>query len=102
MGNEFFLHSTAVHFASSQTGFIANIDDPQYSAYALLGTIDYVVGGHMTIMLAVVGVVTNIMAVMVLASRGVRINFNYLLICLAVFDLLFLLLSIAESVRKTF
>merc|ERR1719320_781175 len=29
-------------------------------------------------------------------------NFNYLLISLAVVDLLFLLLSIAESVRKTF
>ena len=76
--------------------------EAEESAYALLGTMEYVVGGYMTIMLAVVGVVANIMAVMVLATRGVRNNFNYLLISLAVFDLLFLLLSIAESVRKTF
>ena len=76
--------------------------EAEESAYALLGTMEYVVGGYMTIMLAVVGVVANIMAVMVLATRGVRNNFNYLLISLAVFDLLFLLLSIVESVRKTF
>ena len=77
-------------------------EDPDESAFALLGPVEDVVGGHMTIMLAVVGVVANIMTCVVLANRGVRNNFNYLLISLAVFDLLFLLLSIAESVRKTF
>jgi len=76
--------------------------EAEESAYALLGTMEYVVGGYMTIMLAVVGVVANIMAVMVLATREGRNNFSYLLISLAVFDLLFLLLSIVESVRKTF
>merc|ERR1712013_906478 len=75
-------------------------EDPEESAYALLGTMEYVVGGYMTIMLAVVGVVANIMAVMVLATREGRNNFSYLLISLAVFDLLFLLLSIVERVRN--
>ena len=76
--------------------------DPDESSYALLGTMEYVVGGYVTILLAVVGVVANIMAVMVLGNKGVRNNFNYLLISLAVFDLLFLLLSIVESVRRSF
>ena len=77
-------------------------NDPEESSYTLLNTIEYVVGGYVSIVLAVVGVIANIMAVMVLGNRRVRNNFNSLLISLAIFDLLFLLLSIAESVRRSF
>ena len=76
--------------------------DPEESSFIFLGTVEEVVGGYVTIVLSVVGVVANIIAVMVLGNRSVRNNFNYLLISLAVFDILFLLLSIAESVRRNF
>jgi len=32
-----FRNSTAVHFGNSVNGRVANIDDPQYSAYAVIG-----------------------------------------------------------------
>ena len=79
-----------------------NCTEATEAGYVLLGNIDLVVGGYVTIGLATVGVVANILAICVFCNKSLRSNFNYLLVALAVFDLLFLLLSIVESVRKTF
>lgn len=60
------------------------------------------VGGYVTIVLATMGVCANILAICVFCNKTFKSNFNNLLIALAVFDLLFLVVCITESVRRTF
>eukprot|EP00092_Neocalanus_flemingeri_P009194 GFUD01009895.1.p1 GENE.GFUD01009895.1~~GFUD01009895.1.p1 ORF type:complete len:351 (+),score=72.97 GFUD01009895.1:191-1243(+) len=60
------------------------------------------VGGYGTIALATLGVCANILAISVFTKKSFKSNFNNLLIALAVFDLLFLVVCITESVRRTF
>ena len=70
--------------------------------YQLLGNIDLLVGGYGTIALATLGVCANILAISVFCKKSLKSNFNNLLIALAVFDLLFLVVCITESIRRTF
>jgi len=70
--------------------------------YQLLGNIDLLVGGYGTIALATLGVCANILAISVFCKKSFKSNFNNLLIALAVFDLLFLVVCITESIRRTF
>ena len=48
------------------------------------------------------GIIANILAICVFSKKSFKSNFNNLLISLAVCDLLFLVISISESVRRTF
>merc|ERR1712123_138300 len=70
--------------------------------YQLLGNIDLLVGGYGTIGLATLGVCANILAISVFCKKSFKSNFNNLLVALAVFDLLFLVVCITESIRRTF
>merc|ERR1712123_192300 len=70
--------------------------------YQLLGNIDLLVGGYGTIALATLGVCANILAISVFFKKSFKSNFNNLLVALAVFDLLFLVVCITESIRRTF
>jgi len=73
-----------------------------FEAYQLLGNIDLLVGGYGTLALSTLGVCANILAISVFCNKSFKSNFNNLLIALAVFDLLFLVVCITESVRRTF
>ena len=68
-------------------------------------TIDAVIlwiGGYVPLAVAVIGVLTNSLAISVFSRKSFRTNFNLLLLALAVFDRLFLLVSITESIRGHF
>ena len=64
-----------------------------------LGT---VVGGYVSISISIFGIIANILAVAVFSTKSFRSNFNNLLISLGVCDLLFLMLSILECLRRYF
>ena len=68
----------------------------------LLMNIDLLLGGYGTIVLASLGVCANMLAIAVFCKKSFKSNFNNLLIALAVFDLLFLVVCITESVRRSF
>jgi len=70
--------------------------------YELLMNIDLLLGGYGTIVLASLGVCANMLAIAVFCKKSFKSNFNNLLIALAVFDLLFLVVCITESVRRSF
>ena len=77
------------------------MDCPQES-FDLYSQIDKIVGGYVTIVLATLGVCANILAICVFSNKTFKSNFNNLLIALAVFDLLFLVVCITESIRRSF
>jgi len=81
-------------------------EDPcQYPSEAeiyLLRNVVLYLGGYGLIVVAVIGIVTNILAIAVFSQRAFKSNFNNLLVALAVFDLLFLFIMITESVKKNF
>jgi len=81
---------------------LGNCTEATEADYVLLDNIDVLVGGYGTIVLAILGVCANILAILVFCKKSFKSNFNNLLIALAVFDLLFLLVSITESIRRTF
>ena len=58
--------------------------------------------GYLSSIIAVVGLFANIMAISVFCRKTLRTNFTHLLVALAVFDFLFLLLTISENVRRNF
>ena len=51
-------------------------------------------------MLAVVGVLTNLISIYVLSRKELRNTFNQLLITLAIFDILYLCLVIIDSIGE--
>ena len=75
---------------------------PTQEEYNLYGTLSLVIAGYGNIILAVFGIIANIFAICIFSKKSFKSNFNNLLIALAVCDLLFLILSIAESTRQTF
>ena len=75
---------------------------PAEEDYELYGTMSLVIAGYGNIVLAVFGIIANILAICIFSKKSFKSNFNNLLIALAVCDLLFLILSIAESTRSTF
>jgi len=87
---------------SNLSMLLGNCSEATDDEYALLGNIDVLVGGYGTIGLATLGVCANILAILVFCKKSFKSNFNNLLIALAVFDLLFLVVCITESVRRTF
>ena len=87
---------------SNLSMLLGNCSEATDDEYALLGNIDVLVGGYGTIGLATLGVRANILAILVFCKKSFKSNFNNLLIALAVFDLLFLVVCITESVRRTF
>ena len=50
--------------------------------------------------LAVVGVITNLISIYVLSRKELRNTFNQLLIILAIFDILYLCFVIIDSIGK--
>jgi len=80
------------------------IDCPEESqeSFEQFIDIEFWVGGYVTIVLASLGVLANILAISVFSNKTFKSNFNNLLIALAVFDLLFLLVCITESIRRSF
>jgi len=76
--------------------------DFDFELYEQFSLIDKVVGGYVTIVLATLGVFANILAICVFSNKTFKSNFNNLLIALAVFDLLFLVVCITESIRRSF
>eukprot|EP00092_Neocalanus_flemingeri_P036969 GFUD01040248.1.p1 GENE.GFUD01040248.1~~GFUD01040248.1.p1 ORF type:complete len:384 (+),score=91.46 GFUD01040248.1:150-1301(+) len=87
---------------TSEVELVVNCSEGTEDDYVLLGNIDMLVGGYGTIGLATLGVCANILAISVFCKKSFKSNFNNLLIALAVFDLLFLVVCITESVRRTF
>ena len=69
---------------------------------AVLGRLSAVVEGYLSVSLATAGILANILAIWVFSRRTFKSNFNNLLISLAICDLLFLVICITESVRRTF
>ena len=70
--------------------------------FEFLECMSLVIKGYGNIVLAVFGIIANILAICIFSKKSFKSNFNNLLIALAVCDLLFLVLSIAESTRSTF
>eukprot|EP00092_Neocalanus_flemingeri_P004693 GFUD01005057.1.p1 GENE.GFUD01005057.1~~GFUD01005057.1.p1 ORF type:complete len:384 (-),score=75.01 GFUD01005057.1:129-1280(-) len=87
---------------SSEVELVVNCSEGTEDSWVLLDNIDVLVGGYGTIALATLGVCANILAISVFSKKSFKSNFNNLLIALAVFDLLFLVICITESVRRTF
>ena len=79
-----------------------NCSEPTEEEFVLFGNIVVIVEGYGTIGLATLGVCANILAIAVFCNKSFKSNFNNLLIALAVFDLLFLVVCITESVRRAF
>ena len=75
---------------------------PTEEDFELYETLSLVIDGYGNIVLAVFGIIANILAICIFSKKSFKSNFNNLLIALAVCDLLFLILSIAESTRSTF
>ena len=69
---------------------------------AVLGRLSAVVEGYLSVSLATAGILANLLAIWVFSRRTFKSNFNNLLISLAICDLLFLVICITESVRRTF
>lgn len=70
--------------------------------YRLLETIELYLGGYFCTFLTLFGIVTNTAAIFFFSQRIFRSNFNNLLVALAVFDLIFLLISLIDLVMKKF
>ena len=70
---------------------------PTKEDYEFLECMSLVIKGYGNIVLAVFGIIANILAICIFSKKSFKSNFNNLLIALAVCDLLFLVLSIAES-----
>jgi len=77
-------------------------EEPTRQELDLLRQINLYLGGHATLIVAIVGIVTNTLAIAVFCRRSFKSNFNNLLIALAVFDLFFLVTMITESIRNNF
>jgi len=77
-------------------------EEPTQQELDLLHQINLYLGGHATLIVAIVGIVANTLAIAVFCRRGFKSNFNNLLIALAVFDLFFLVTMITESIRNNF
>merc|ERR1712080_309202 len=88
---------------------VTNVSDPwdlcQFPSeeqMKLLEFITSIVTGYGALGIAIIGVVANSLAIAVFCRRSFRSNFNDLLIALAVFDLIFLVTMITESIRNNF
>jgi len=77
-------------------------DWPDEEEFNLFTNLTTIVGGYVSITVSVLGIIANILAICVFSKKSFKSNFNNLLISLAVCDLLFLVISISESVRRTF
>ena len=77
---------------------------PEYSEFGdeLLNTMSFYLEGIIQTPIAIVGILGNSLACLVLASKEMRNSFNLMLIALAVFDSGYLFGSILESFRKSF
>jgi len=80
----------------------ASCEWPSEEQGKLLALITELVTGYGSIIIAIIGVIANSLAICVFARRSFRSNFNDLLIALALFDLIFLVIMITESVRNNF
>lgn len=80
----------------------SDCDFPSLDDMQMIKTVNLVLGGYVTMLVAVLGVLANILAIAVFCRKTLQNNFNHLLIALAAFDLLFLIVSVTESVRKNF
>eukprot|EP00493_Phyllostaurus_siculus_P003165 UN03179 len=72
---------------------------PTEEDFELYGTMSLVIAGYGNIVLAVFGIIANILAICIFSKKSFKSNFNNLLTALAVCDLLFLILSIADEQR---
>ena len=75
---------------------------PTEEDFRLYDHLSQVIDAYGNIVLAVFGIILNILAICIFSKKSFKSNFNNLLIALAVCDLLFLVLSIGESTRKNF
>ena len=77
---------------------------PEYSEFGdeVLNTMSFYLEGIIQTPIAIVGILGNSLACLVLASKEMRNSFNLMLIALAVFDSGYLFGSILESFRKSF
>ena len=72
----------------------SDCDFPSVEDMQMIQTVNLVVGGYVTIVIAVLGVLANVMAIAVFCRKTLQSNFNLLLITLTALDLLFLLVSV--------
>jgi len=86
-------------YNNSSYDYDSDCDIPDYD---MIKTVNLVVGGYVTLVVAVLGVFANILAITVFCRKSFRSNFNNLLIALASFDLLFLVISFTEAIRNNF
>ena len=84
--------------------FNFTLDCPDYAAsdYERLDVFTFWVEGVLQTSVAVLGIVGNILASVIVCRKEMRNSFNLLLVSLAVFDSTYLFGSILESCRKTF
>ena len=90
---------------SNITGVPINLEEcPDYSQFGeqLLNTMSFYLEGIIQTPIAIVGILANCLACLVLASKQMRNSFNLMLIALALFDSGYLFGSILESFRKSF
>jgi len=77
-------------------------DNPDESDFNYLTYLSVIIEGYVSISISSIGIIANILAIVIFSRKILRNNFTNLLITLACFDILFLLFSIAEMIRKTF
>ena len=68
----------------------------------LLSSLGFWLEGVVQVTFAILGILSNLVSCMILASKDMRNAFNLLLIALALFDCGYLFGSILESFRKSF
>jgi len=84
------------------TSNVSSSDCPEYQDedYELLDRMEQYLGVYFSTFLAAFGIIANIAAILIFSKKSFKSNFNNLLVALAVADLLFLVLSVIDSVAK--
>jgi len=79
-----------------------NCENPEESDFDYITYLSVIIEGYVSISISSVGIIANILAIIIFSRKMLQNNFTNLLIALACFDILFLLFSIADMIRKTF
>jgi len=99
-GIDAFSNSSDYYYDTSENDTVCGF--PGEEQYLTWTKFNLILEGYCNITLSVFGIIANILAICVFSKKSFKSNFNNLLISLAVCDLLFLVISISESVRRTF
>ena len=77
-------------------------DHPSVEDYEALDNLTVIVEGYISLAISSLGIIANILAISIFLKKSFWSNFTNLLVVLAVADILFLIFTIIEIIRKIF